>query len=155
MLGQQPILSPIQSNDPLIEDASAFALEKHLEDFLVANWAQTELGKTHDIFTVEGETVGQQFQSDTGPIDILAVSKDKKELLVIELKKGKASDNVVGQIQRYMGFAKYMLAEEGQSVRGIIIALEDDLKIRRALSVTQNIEFYRYVINFKLQKTTA
>ena len=155
VLGQQPILSPIQSNDPLIEDASAFALEKHLEDFLVANWAQTELGKTHDIFTEEGETVGQQFQSDTGPIDILAVSKDKKELLVIELKKGKASDNVVGQIQRYMGFAKYMLAEEGQSVRGIIIALEDDLKIRRALSVTQNIEFYRYVINFKLQKTTA
>ena len=53
------------------------------------------------------------------------------------------------------GFAKYMLAEEGQSVRGIIIALEDDLKIRRALSVTQNIEFYRYVINFKLQKTIA
>ena len=33
----------------------------------------------------EGETVGQQYQSDTGPIDILAVSKDKKELLVIEL----------------------------------------------------------------------
>lgn len=152
VLGQQPILSPIQSNDPLIEDASAFALEKHLEDFLVANWAQTELGKTHDIFTEEGETVGQQYQSDTGPIDILAVSKDKKELLVVELKKGKASDNVVGQIQRYMGFVKDVLAEEGQSVRGIIIALEDDLKIRRALSVAQNIEFYRYEVSFKLSK---
>ena len=152
VLGQQPILSPIQSNDPLIEDASAFALEKHLEDFLVANWAQTELGKTHDIFTEEGETVGQQYQSDTGPIDILAVSKDKKELLVIELKKGKASDNVVGQIQRYMGFVKDVLTEDGQSVRGIIIALEDDLKIRRALSVAQNIEFYRYEVTFRLRK---
>lgn len=152
VLGQQPILSPIQSNDPLIEDASAFALEKHLEDFLVVNWAQTELGKTHDIFTEEGETVGQQYQSDTGPIDILAVSKDKKELLVIELKKGKASDNVVGQIQRYMGFVKDVLTEEGQSVRGIIIALEDDLKIRRALSVAQNIEFYRYEVTFRLRK---
>lgn len=152
VLGQQPILSPIQSNDPLIEDASAFALEKHLEDFLVANWAQTELGKTHDIFTEEGETVGQQYQSDTGPIDILAVSKDKKELLVIELKKGKASDNVVGQIQRYMGFVKDVLIEEDQSVRGIIIALEDDLRIRRALSVAQNIEFYRYEVTFRLRK---
>ena len=73
-------------------------------------------------------------------------------LYKIELKKGKASDNVVGQIQRYMGYVKDMLAEEGQSVRGIIIALEDDVKIRRALSVTQNIEFYRYEINFKLKK---
>jgi restriction system protein len=155
VLGQQPILSPIQSTDPLIEDATAFALEKHLEDFLVANWAQTELGKTHDIFAEEGETVGQQYQSDTGPIDILAVSKDKKELLVIELKKGKASDNVVGQIQRYMGFVKDMLAEEGQNVRGIIIALEDDVRIRRALSVAQNIEFFRYELTFKLSKVSS
>ena len=40
--------------------------------------------------------------SDTGPIDILAISKDKKTLLVVELKKGRVSDNVVGQIQRYI-----------------------------------------------------
>jgi len=152
VLGQQPILSPIQSNDPLIENATAFAMEKHLEDFLVSNWAQTELGKTHDIFTEEGEKVGQQYQSDTGPIDVLAVSKDKKELLVIELKKGRASDNVVGQIQRYMGFVKDMLAEDDQKVKGIIIALEDDVKIRRALSVAQNIEFFRYEVTFKLSK---
>ena len=34
--------------------------------------------------------------SDTGPIDVLAVSKDKKELLVLELRRGRASDAVVG-----------------------------------------------------------
>ena len=152
ILGQQPVISPIQSTDPQIEDATAFALEKHLEDFLVANWSQTELGKKYDIFTEDGETVGQQYQSDTGPIDILAVSKDKKELLVIELKKGKASDNVVGQIQRYMGFVSEMLVEKEQVVKGIIIALEDDIRIRRALSVAKNIEFYRYEITFKLSK---
>lgn len=28
--------------DPTIEDPAAFAMEKHLEDFLVQNWAQTE-----------------------------------------------------------------------------------------------------------------
>ena len=44
-------------------------------------------------------------------MDILAISKDKSELLVVELKKGRASDVVVGQIQRYMGFAQYELAE--------------------------------------------
>jgi RecB family endonuclease NucS len=37
-------------------------------------------------------------------MDILAISKDRSRLLVIELKRGRASDAVVGQIQRYMGF---------------------------------------------------
>jgi len=142
----------ISTNDPTIEDASEFALERHLEDFLVQNWNQTELGKKYDIYTVDGELVGQQYPSDTGPMDILAISKDKKELLVVELKKGRASDNVVGQVQRYMGYALEELAEEGQIVKGVIIALEDDIRIHRALSVTSNIEFYRYQVSFKLFK---
>lgn len=154
VLGQQPLLSPIQSTDPLIEDPLAFVLEKHLEDFLVVNWNQTELGKSYDIFTEDGKTVGQQYPSDTGPIDILAISKDKKELLVIELKKGKVSDSAVGQIQRYMGYVVDLLAEENQLVRGVIIALDDDIRIRRALSVAQNIDFYRYEVDFKLSKVT-
>lgn len=140
------------STDQTVEDPSVFALEKHLESFLVENWAQTDLGKKYDIYSVDGELVGQQFQSDTGPIDILAISRDKKELLVVELKKGRASDNVVGQIQRYMGYVKDELAEDNQIVKGVIIALEDDNKLKRALSVTNNIEFYKYQVSFKLFK---
>ena len=139
-------------NDATIEDPSVFALEKHLEDFLVQNWNQTELGKKYDIYKEDGVILGQQYPSDTGPIDILAVSKDKKTLLVVELKKGRASDNVVGQIQRYMGYVKEELSEANQEVKGIIIALEDDIRIKRALSVTNNIEFYRYQVSFKLFK---
>lgn len=142
----------IFSTDESVEDPSVFALEKHLESFLVENWKQTELGKNYDIFEEDGELVGQQYPSDTGPIDILAISKDKKSLLVVELKKGRVSDNVVGQIQRYMGFVKEELAEDNQQVKGVIIGLEDDLRIRRALSVTSNIEFYRYQVSFKLFK---
>ena len=142
----------IVSNDPTVEDPSVFALEKHLEDFLVQNWNQTDLGKNYDIYQEDGELVGQQYPSDTGPIDILAVSKDKKTLLVVELKKGRASDNVVGQIQRYMGYVKEELSEGNQEVKGIIIALEDDIRIKRALSVTNNIEFYRYQVSFNLFK---
>lgn len=140
------------STDETVEDPSVFALEKHLEDFLVANWANTELGANYNIYEVDGELVGQQYLSDTGPMDILAISKDKKELLVVELKKGRASDSVIGQIQRYMGYVIEELAEEGQSVKGVIIALDEDLRIQRALKVTQGIEFYRYQVNFKLLK---
>jgi restriction system protein len=144
--------STIISNDSTVEDPTVFALEKHLEDFLVQNWKQTELGLKYNIYEEDGEMVGKQYPSDTGPIDILAVSKDNKTLLVVELKRGRVSDNVVGQIQRYMGYVKEELAESNQEVRGIIIALEDDIRIKRALSVTNNIEFYRYQVSFKLFK---
>lgn len=148
--GNQPIT--LFSMDESVEDPANFALEKHLEDFLVQNWKQTELGKNYDIFEEDGELVGQQYQSDTGPLDILAISKDKSELLVVELKKGRASDSVVGQIQRYMGYVQEELAEANQTVKGVIIALDDDLRIKRALSVTKNIEFYKYQVSFKLYK---
>jgi predicted Mrr-cat superfamily restriction endonuclease len=140
------------STDETVEDPSAFAMEKHLEDFLVQNWAQTDLAKEYDIYEEEGERVGQQYATDTGPIDILAISKDKKKLLVVELKKGRASDAVIGQIARYMGYVQEELAEKNQTVQGVIIALEDDQKIRRALAVMANISFYRYQISFKLMK---
>ena len=137
------------SQDPTVEDATVFALEKHLEDFLVANWSSTPLGRTHDLYETE-ESGGQQFPTDTGPIDLLAISKDKQELLVVELKRGRASDAVVGQIQRYMGYVLEEIAEDHQQVRGVIIALDDDQRIRRALQIAQGIEFYRYEVKFNL-----
>lgn len=151
--GQAP--PSLIATDPTVEDPTVFALEKHLEDFLVSNWSSTLLGQKYDIYKVDGEMVGQQYPSDTGPIDILAISKDGKELLVVELKRGRASDAVVGQIQRYMGYVIDELAEENQTVKGVIIALEDDLRIRRALKVAKGIDFYRYEVSFKLHKQDA
>ncbi len=51
-----------------------------------------------------------------------------------------------------MGYVLEELAEEGQTVKDVIIALEEDLRIKRALKVAQNIDFYRYQVSFKLFK---
>ena len=142
----------LTTTDETIENTSEFALEEQLEEFLVENWSSIDLGKNYDILEEDGELVGQQFSTDVGPIDILAISKDKKTLLVIELKRGRTSDVVVGQCLRYMGFVKNELAEENQNVRGMIIAHDEDHKIKHALSMTQNIEFYTYKIDFHLTK---
>ena len=152
LIGSDSPQQVLVSTDETIEDPVVFALERHLEDFLIHNWAQTPLGRDYVIYQDE-ENTGRQFQTDTGFIDILAVSKDRQELLVVELKKGRASDTVVGQIQRYMGFIAEDIAEDHQRVRGVIIALEDDLRIRRALKVAPNIEFYKYEVKFDLIKT--
>lgn len=140
----------IVATDPVVEDPVAFAMEKHLEDFLVKNWAQTELAQDFKIYEEDGELVGQQYGTDAGPIDILAVSKDGQRLLVVELKRGRASDVVVGQILRYMGYVKEQIAEPHQTVEGAIIALDDDQKLRWAIAVVPSIRFYRYQVSFKL-----
>lgn len=142
----------VLSNDPVVENPTAFALEKHLEAFLVQNWKQTELAKEFAIYEEDGEMVGQQYRIDAGAIDILAISKDRKRLLVVELKRGRASDVVVGQILRYVGFVKEQIAEADQTVEGAIIALEDDQKLRWALLAVPSIAFYRYEVSFKLHK---
>ena len=135
---------------PVGTDPWSFALEKHLEDFLVHNWAHTELGQEFDIYEESGELVGQQYETETGPLDILAISKDRQTLLVVELKKGRPSDAVVGQTLRYMGFVQERLAEDHQTVRGAIIALGDDPRLTWALKMVPSIRQYRYEVDFRL-----
>jgi len=102
------------------------------------------------IYKENGEK-GRQISVTGGRLDILAVKKDQSELLVIELKKGRASDPVVGQILRYMSLVEDELAEQGQTVRGVIIALSDDVNIRHALKASKaDIQFMRYEIKFNL-----
>ena len=127
---------------------SSFLLEKHLEDYIIKNWKNIELNQNYDIHK-ENNKLCTQYQTGSGPLDILAISKDKNEFLVIELKKGRASDIVLGQIQRYMGYIKKNLAEN-KSVKGLIIALEDDKNLKDALSVAPNIKFMKYEVSFKL-----
>jgi restriction system protein len=151
MSGSGTIVPRIIASDPDIEDPSAFALEEHLEAFLVKNWDKTPLSKEFAIFEEEGEQVGQQYSTDAGIIDILAVSRDKKRILIIELKRGRVSDVVVGQVLRYMGYVREQIAESNQTVEGVIIGLEDDQKLKWAISSVPSISFYRYKIDFKLE----
>jgi len=140
----------ISVDDTEVEDVMAFALESHLEEFIVENWSSTDFGKDYEIYKENGEK-GWQISVTGGRLDILAVKKDQSELLVIELKKGRASDPVVGQILRYMSLVEDELAEQGQTVRGVIIALSDDVNIRHALKASKaDIQFMRYEIKFNL-----
>jgi len=140
------ILPPSKEGD----NQASFALEKYLEEFIVSNWNNLDLGKQYDRHEEEVDGKRKKSRTDTGEIDIFAISKDKTEYLVIELKKGRASDGVVGQILRYMGYVRKKVATPNQDVKGLIIALEEDLKMRWALNEVPNVTFSRYQINFEL-----
>lgn len=127
-----------------------FYMEKELENFIINNWEKTELGKKYDLIIEQGDILSQQYKTDTGPIDILAKDKVKKNFVVIELKKGQTSDDTIGQITRYMGWIKEKKGDN--NVKGIIIAGDYDKKLFYALKMTPNIEVFLYEINFKLKE---
>lgn len=127
-----------------IDFDSEFAYEKDLQNFLVKNLDKIEEGlKLYD----EGEINGVEFPAGNRRIDILAVDKENR-LVVIELKVSRGHDRTLGQIQYYIGWIKQNLAVN-QGVRGIIIAKDITEDLRMASSVA-DVELREYSISFSL-----
>ncbi len=115
---------PIQSSE---EGTGEFAYEHDLRDFLARNLYLLEPGLT--LYTDEGIT-GVEFPVGGRFIDLLAVDTSG-DYVVIELKVSKGYDRVVGQLLRYMNWIKMNQADEGQKVRGVIVAknISEDLRL--------------------------
>jgi hypothetical protein len=90
--------------------------EVELRNFLTRNWDHTPLA-------ANWELVRPEYPTSVGEIDLFAKHKTDRKYLVIELKVVKTSDDVIGQILRYMGWVKLNLARgENEKVEGLIIA---------------------------------
>jgi RecB family endonuclease NucS len=139
----------VQSEDSVVS-SGLFYMEKQLEDFIIENWDKTELGQKYDLITEPGEHESQQYPTTIGNIDILAKDKETGCYVVIELKKNRTSDDVVGQVHRYMGWIKENKGDD--NVKSIIVAGKYDEKLYYAAKAAQNVEVFVYEVNFKLKK---
>ncbi len=129
-----------------------FALEKYLEDFIVDNWDKIDFGEKLTLFVDENGNVGKQYYTeDVGYIDILA--KDSNgNFVVLELKKGRKNDEVIGQVFRYIGWVRKNLSNNGEKVRGLIIVREKDPKLDYAMQeISDKVSVKRYSVTFKLE----
>jgi len=116
------------------------SLEKDLLSFLAKNISLVESGL---------QLKEKEYQTDAGRIDLLCVDREGS-FVVIETKKGKESDKVVGQISRYMGWVKLELARQNQKVKGIIITNEADDQLKYAVAPHDNIKLKYYKVKFEL-----
>lgn len=123
--GSADSVTATEDVDPEVKDRVQFVLEKYLEDFIVSNFGAI-FGPGLASYRDPENNIGQQFQTDIGPIDILAREVSSNSFVVIELKKGYSSDKVLGQILRYTGWVKEHLCRNGEEVKGIIVCQDSD-----------------------------
>jgi len=142
LIGEQPI-------EEASEELPEFILEKYLEEFIVSNFERIFRGQL-ELFLDDEGNIGQQYPTEVGNIDILAKDPTSNSYIVIELKKGRESDRVVGQILRYMGWVKENLCQENENVKGLIICGERDERLDYALRMVQNISLKFYSLDFEL-----
>jgi len=117
---------------------TSVSLERDLRDFLADNPQRLENGLS---------VVGKEYEiSGAGRADL--VCKDKKgNYVVIETKKDRESDKVVGQILRYVGGLK----KDGKRARGIIIVHEPDDKLEFAIEAVKDfIKLKYYKVRFEI-----
>jgi hypothetical protein len=146
--------SPVETASAADAEGGRFALERQLEEFSLENWDRTPLASEWAIYsTPDDPEGGNQFPTDVGRIDILAVHKTQPRFLVIELKRNQSNDQTVAQILRYTGWVKMHLAKQGQSVEGLIIAHKVEKEASYALSMVPSVRMMTYEVEFRLQNS--
>lgn len=122
-----------------------FALEAHLRDFLAKNLDRIEPGLR--LYATQ-ERNGIEFAVDAGRIDLLAVDRNEK-FVVIELKLSQGRNKALGQLLYYMGWVDKHLGEG--PCRGFIIASDITEELSVAVSRVTGIKLAEYHMSFAIE----
>ena len=149
------VIIPFEDDEEDAVTPSAFALEHHLRDFIVKKIKEDDIdfnGRRLKLYQTSDGRDGVEYPTDTGRIDILAVSTDdeNQEYFVIELKLSRGSYQAIGQLMSYMSWVKDEIAD-GNEVNGIIVAQSIDDRLKRAARMMcSRVELYEYELIFDL-----
>jgi len=130
------------------EQALEFALEAHLRDFLAKNLERIEPGLR---LYASPENNGVEFPVDAGRIDLLAVDRQGK-YVVIELKLSQGRNKTLGQLLYYMGWVDKHLGQG--PCRGFIIASEMTEDLATAVARVPGVRLAKYRMSFAIEPVT-
>jgi hypothetical protein len=138
------------SGMPVTPAEAEFILEAHLEEFLLGNWNAVDWGRPLSLWQGADGSSGHQLPTPVGRLDLLCVDTSTNALVVVELKRGRSADRVIGQVARYMGWVRAELAANGQAVEGIVVAHEHDDRLRYAAAAVPGLTILTYHVTFQL-----
>ena len=134
-------------------------LESHLEAYIAEHFDSLFPG--WEIFDDSAETLadsdqqhrplGIRYRTPAGEIDFLCVDR-QGGLVVLELKRDRAADRVVAQVDRYVAWVKNNLAQPGQRVRGLIVARRFGSRLFHILSRRRGIRIWTHRWELKFNR---
>jgi hypothetical protein len=133
-----PDISLDDLNNNFTETNQSLSLERDMQATLRLSINDLEVGL---VITDEGA----ERSVDSGFIDITAKDRDGITV-VIELKTGKANQKAIAQILSYMG--DIVSEEDGNQVRGILVASDFDPKAIAAARMVPTLKLKKYSVQF-------
>ncbi len=134
-------------------------LERHIEKYILEHFK--ELFPGWSIFDDHSELesrsgkrdtpVGVRYRTKAGEIDLLCIDQ-KSSLVVVELKRDRAPDRVIAQVDRYMEWVRKHLAKPDQRVRGLIITRRFDSRLFHSLQRRRDIRIWTHRWNLRFDK---
>jgi restriction system protein len=156
--GEEYVPESLQQEETIEETSedeatrAEFVLERYLEEFVVTNFESIFKRDGLELYETD-DRPAHQYLTDVGRIDILGWKPSTNSFVVIELKKGRESDQVIGQVLRYMQWVKDNLCNKAQKVEGLIICRERDEKLDYSLRMIadKGVSARLYEISFDLR----
>ena len=111
--------------------------EINLEEFVIHQLEEIEPGLVLE---------KRQLHTNAGRLDLLCKDRDG-QYVVVELKRSQGTDQVVGQILRYMGWVHENYRTD--KVRGIIIVAKKDQALSYAVKAVTNIQVKEFKISIE------
>lgn len=116
------------------------SLERDLHAYFASRLSELESG----LRLVDN---GIEYTTDAGRIDLLARDVDDN-LVVVELKAGRAKDAALGQLLGYMG----CLSAPSTNVRGLLVASSFEPRVVLAARGLRSIKLLQYELSFSLKQ---
>jgi hypothetical protein len=131
------------SEEPHYENLTSVSIERDLRDYLAKN--PFVIGKGLEAVSHEG--VVTEYPTDVGRIDILC--KDSRgRFVVIETKKERDSDKVIGQTARYMGWVSKNMRGPCRAV--IVVGKRDERLEYAVLPFQDKVQLKYYQVRFDI-----
>jgi hypothetical protein len=120
--------------------------ERALEEHLEAHWDETPFAAS-GVELARREKHGwpcRQVFTPVNAIDLLGFEPRARRWWVLELKRGRSADAVVGQVSRYLGWIAEERRGHRESAVGAVIVKRADAKLRYAVKANERLSLWEY-----------
>ena len=131
--------------------------ERVVEELMERNWIKTPFAKLGvKLSNVKSYgRAGRQVITPVGIIDLLGFQPRERTWWVLELKRGRTSDVVVGQVCRYLGWVGADCKDRGERAVGAIVAGSANDRLRYAVQANPNLSLWTFDDQFRISRSVT